>query len=202
MQFFLLSSLLLLVSACSPVKKQITNQYQLTQFSAKRFAKAPTRATILVSVPLATSGYQTEEMLYIKQPYELSPFAHNAWVAQPASMLFPLIFQSLQYSNYFKAVSSTPYAEETDYRIDTQLIELHQNFLKNPSVLQMTVKVVLSDLKRNRVLGSRIFHQDIRCRQNNPRAGVEATNQAARLLTAKITAFAIQLISRTSYLQK
>lgn len=196
-QFFLLSLTIVLFTACSPVKKQITNQYKLTEFSSKRYRKAPTNTSILVSMPSATSGYQTEQMLYTKKPYELSPFAHNAWFAQPANMLFPLIFQSLQHSNYFKAVASSPYSEKTHYRLDTQLIEFQQNFLKKPSVIQMSVKIVLSDVNANKVLGSRIFRQELRCQQNSPLGGVEASNQTVRQLTAKITEYVISLISKT-----
>ena len=199
-QFLLipLTLLCLLTVACSPVKNQINNQYKLSEFSTKRYSKQPSQYSILVSTPQAVSGYQTEQMLYVKKPYELSPFAHNAWVDPPASMLLPLLFQSLQHSNYFKAVSSTPYAEETNYRLDTQLIELQQSFLKRPSVVQISIKVVLSDLKHNKIVGSHIFRRQIPCSQDNPFAGVIATNNGVKLLTADITDYVIKLIQKTA----
>ena len=184
--------------ACSPVNNPILNQYKISEFSTKRYSGKPSRHSILVAAPQAVSGYQTAQMLYVEKPYELSPFARNAWIDPPANMLFPLLFQSLQHSNYFKAVASTPYAEETNYRLDTQLIELQQNFLKHPSIVQISIKVVLSDLKRNKVAGSHIFRRQIPCSRDNPFAGVVATNRGVKQLTADITEYVITLIQKTA----
>lgn len=179
------------LAACGAVKTPISNHYQLTQYSKKAYKAQPRKRSILVTLPDAMAGYDTEQMLYVKKPYELSVFANNAWSSPPAEMLYPLIVESLQSSGYFYAVASSVYAQMTDYRVDTQLIRLQQNFMAKPSVLEMAVKVVVAKVEDNQVLGSRLFKVAIKTPQDSPLGGVVAANQATEQITGQITAFVI-----------
>lgn len=187
---------ILTLMSCSPVKVPVTNEYQLTAYSTKQFVKKPGSITIQVTVPEAVAGYQTEEMLYMKKPFKLEPFVKNAWASPPADMLFPLLVQSLQRSGYFYAVTSSAYSEEADYRLDTQLLSLKQNFIKKPSVLEFSAKIVLTHIDDNQIMASRIISLQIPCSQDTPYGGVIAANQAAFQFTATVTDFVISHIKR------
>lgn len=180
--------------ACSPVKLPEANQYQLSSYSAKILAAQPSRNTLLVTIPEAVAAYQTAEMLYIKKPYQLEAFAKNAWVEPPANMFYPLLVQSLQRSGYFAAVSSSPYTQGSDYRLDTQVLHLEHNFLKKPSVLAFSIKVAVTRVGDNKVIASRIFSEAIPCTADTPYAGVIAANKASQLLTEAVTRFAVTRI--------
>lgn len=175
--------------SCSPVKTIVTNQYKLDTWSNRRLAAHTSGRSILVTHPEAATGYQTDQMLYVKKHFEVSSFAHNAWVGPPGDMLLPLIIQSLQNSGYFSAVSSSPNNEETDYRLDTQLIELQQVFIKHPSEINLSVKAVLINVHNERIVASRIFRLCVPCPADNPYGGVVAANQATKQLTAGLTDF-------------
>ncbi|WP_028388922.1 ABC-type transport auxiliary lipoprotein family protein [Legionella fairfieldensis] len=190
-RLFVLLIIQCMLSACSPIKTPVSNQYKLTAFSSELSSTPLKKRSILVTTPEAVAGYQTEQMVYIKKPFELNAFANNAWINPPADMLFPLIVQSLQRSGRFYAVASSPHAESTDYRIDAQLIELQQNFLNKPSVVDLIVKVVLTHVSDNRVIASRIISQHIRCPFDTPYGGVIAANQATKRFTAELTHFVI-----------
>ncbi len=190
----LLGLLVVLMTACTAVKPSVTNQYTLNAFSSQTFNKPSSARSILVSKPEAMAGYETEQMLYMKKPYELSVFAHNAWIDPPADMLFPLIVQSLQSSHYFFAVASTLSSESADYRLDTQLIELQQNFLYKPSVLEFSAKVVLTNVSTNQIIASRVIKQRVPCTKNTPYGGVIAANQATQRFTQELTRFVIDHI--------
>lgn len=193
---FLLIISLGALSSCSPVKIPITNQYQLSSFSTKKLASRPSKATLLVTTPDAVAGYQTEAMLYINRPYQLATFAKNAWVDSPANMLYPLLIQSIQRANYFSAVSSSPYTQGADYRLDTQIVNLDQNFLKKPSVLEFSVKVVLTRTSDNKIIASNVISHNVPCPQNSPYGGVIAANKASLLITESVTRFVISQIKR------
>lgn len=181
----------LLLSACSPVKLPQTTEYRLFAFGSDVSKAARAASSILVSQPDAVAGYQTSQMLYVNKPYTLSAFAHNAWVSPPADMLFPLIVQSLQKSGQFYAVASTPYAPAADYRLDTQLLRLEQNFLQKPSVVELSVKVVLTRTSDNKVLASRILSIHEPAHAATPFGGAEAANRATTALTTQITRFVL-----------
>ena len=135
-------------------------------------------------------------MLYVKKPFQLEPFAKNAWISPPADMLFPLLIETLQGTGYFYAVTSSPYSEEADYRLDTQLLNLEQNFLKKPSVIQFSAKVVLSRVDSKEIIASRIINKHISCSQDTPYGGVVAANQASYQFTAEVADFVISHIKQ------
>ena len=186
-----------LMVSCSAIKTPVTNQYTLSAYSHQSFKRHASRVSIVVNKPEAVAGFDTEQMLYMTKPYKLAVFAHNAWIDPPADMLFPLIVQSLQNSGYFFAVASTPSAEAADYRLDTQLIELKQNFLFKPSVLEFAAKVVLTKVSNNEIIASRIIKHQISCPANTPYGGVIAANRAAQQFTAETTHFVISHIHVT-----
>lgn len=186
---FLVGLSAVVLSACSPVKISVKNQYQLSAYSTKQLAKKPMPITLLVTTPDAAAGYQTEQMLYVKKPYALEPFVKNAWVNPPADMLYPLILQSLQRTNLFEAVTSNAYTLGATYRLDTQLLSLQQNFLKKPSVLEFSAKVVLTHVSDNNVLASKIINLQISCPSDTPYGGVIAANKATQQFTAALAHF-------------
>ena len=189
-----LLSICWLLTACSPIQNAVSDQYKLETYSSKKVAGKHTRLSILISQPDAIAGYQTEQMLYIDKPFELSNFAHNAWISSPANMLYPRITQSLQHTHYFYAVASGPDADKTDYRLDTQLIELQQNFLTKPSVVELVANVVLTHIADNRIVSSRIISERITCPTDTPYGGVIAANRATFAFTAKLSDFVINQV--------
>ena len=194
----LLLCALISLMACSPIKVPESNLYKLDAFSSRNLMKNKTKTSILVSQPEAMAGNQTEQMRYINKAYELSSFAHNAWISSPANMLYPLIVQSLQKSGYFFAVASGPYVDKADYRLDTQVIALQQDFLVKPSVMELVVKLMVTHIDDNRVVASSIIRERIPCPMDTPYGGVIAANKAAQAFTAKMSLFVIQSIKKES----
>lgn len=191
--------LLCLLTACAPVQPTITNQYKIIAFSAKQDATGPSTQSILISQPDAIAGYQTEQMLYTDKPFQLSSFAHSGWISSPANMLTPLIVQSLQHSHYFSAVAAGPNADKTDYRLDTQLIALQQNFLTKPSTFELSVQIVLTRVGDGHVVASRTFKEHIPCPTDTPYGGVIAANKAAQVFTAALTKYVIKQVSTDNH---
>ncbi len=152
MRKILLVSLLSLLATSCAIKAPVSNKYRLTQFSAEKLASTRTQHTLLITSPEAVEGYQSEQMIYSTKPFVLNSFTKNGWVSTPAGMLYPLLIQSLQQSGYFKAIASSAYADKTDYRLDTQLLEIQQNFTIKPSVLQVKIKAVVTRVSHNRMI--------------------------------------------------
>jgi cholesterol transport system auxiliary component len=173
------------------VKVPVTHVYQLTAFAAQKKALHPHKTTLLLTAPEAVAGFETEQMLYMKKPYQIAPFAKNAWVSPPADMLFALLTQSIQSTGYFHAVVTSPYNLGADYRLDTQLLMLKQNFLKKPSVLEFAAKSVLTRIKDNQVLASQVVHIDVPAVNDTPYGGVIAANEAVRQFTARTARFVL-----------
>lgn len=193
LKFFIGCTIGLVCSACTPIKTPVTNQYKLEAFSQKTNHRT-LQQSILISQPEAIAGYQTEQMLYIQKPYQLSAFSENAWISPPANMLYPLLIQSFQNSHAFSAVASSPYADKIDYRLDTQILAMEQNFLVKPSVFTLSLKAVITRVSNNQVLASRIISARVPCPMDSPYGGVIAANKATVIITQKIQDFVIHNI--------
>lgn len=191
---YLLIIMMLSLVACTPIKPDVTNQYKLAAYSDEKITSQKTDMTILVSQTHAIGGYETEQMLYVDKPYQLSSFVKNSWVSPPASMLTPLIVQSLQQSNYFFAVTSGPDSDKTDYKIDTQIIDFQQNFLTKPSQIELRIQASISHTDDSRLIASRAFVIHTPCSSNNPYGGVVAANNAVKTFTQELTKYVIYQI--------
>ena len=191
--------LLCLISGCMPIQSPINNQYTLNAYSkATRPNPVFLNRTLLLSPPEAMAGYQTEQMIYVSKLYERNAFAQSAWVSSPSNMIYPLLIQSFQESNAFNAIASSGYNDKVDYRLDTQLLTLQQNFLVKPSVLEFAVKVVLTRVDDNTVLASKLVRERIVCPSDTPYGGVVAANQATAAFTEDIRRFTIKKIQQDS----
>jgi cholesterol transport system auxiliary component len=154
----LLSTVFLLCN-CTSVGQSITHRYALSAYSCLK-TYLHHQGSLFISPTEAVDGYQTDAMLYQNQPYEIRPFAHHAWQSNPSGMIYPLIYQSLQESHVFNAIVTGPYAWQTDYRLDTQLIQLVQNFQIKPSRIMLTMKASLTRVSDNHVMASKIWHKN------------------------------------------
>ncbi len=108
---------------------------------------------LLVAVPGAAAGYDSNRMVYVRQPQTLEAFTQSAWVDTPARMLVPLLVQALQRSGGYKAVLLAPSAAKAGLRLDTEIVRLQQNFLQAPSSVRFSLQATLSDNLTHEVLG-------------------------------------------------
>ena len=188
--FLILVFMTFFLNGCGAIKLPVTQQFQLTQFSHKVYRKhSDSQSSLFVSPPEALRGYDSVKMNYSTIPFEVKSFAHHAWLGSPASMIHPLLTQSFQNSGYFRAVSSGIYSDKTDYRLDTQLLMLQQNFMTHPSQLFLVMKLVFNDVKQTRVVASKIFQYRIPCPTDTPYGGVLAANEAVKRFTADAVQF-------------
>lgn len=193
-RFFLL--LLTFLTACTPIQTPPSHQYQLTAFSTAQHRMKPQLPSLFIAMPDATAGYQSEQMLYLQTPYELNAFAHHTWTSTPAMMLYPLLLQSLQHSHAFFAVTGGVNVDKTDYRLETQLLALQQNFICKPSRLEWKIQVVLTHVDDQRVVASRLFEGATPCSSDTPYGGARAANEAMLQFTQALTRFTIQAVRR------
>ncbi len=186
----------LLLTACaltSPVKLPRVSAYTITNMKlASTPLRSKTHSTLLVSLPIASPGYQSSSMIYINVPYKLKSFANNRWIAPPAEMLAPLLAQELRSKGYFRAVVMPPFSGIANYRLSTRLLILRQEFFRPTSVVRIVMRASLVNNATNRVMASRRFQVIVSAPENNPYSGVLATNKAAGILSKRIGRFVIQ----------
>lgn len=183
------------LSACGilkPANIPEENVYNIsTGKTAKSYKQAKTQSTLLVFPPVASPGYQTNHMIYVKTPYQLQHYANNRWIAPPAKMMLNKIEQSLSQKNYFKAVVTAPFPGKTNYQLQLQLVNFEQSFIQPMSMSKIVIHATLVNTSNGKIIASKSFKSVKPAPQNNAYSGVMAMNQAAREIANNITDFAI-----------
>ena len=152
-------------------------------------ATPATAATLVVSPPRAAAGFDSQRIIYLREPYKLEYFANSEWVDPPARMLGPLVVKAIEGSGAFRAVIQTPGAATGDMRLDTQIIRLQHEFDTRPSHVRFTLRAYLVDDKTRRVLAWREFDADVPAASDDAYGGVVAVNKAVQTLLAELAAF-------------
>ena len=68
-------------------------------------ASAP---TLIISPTHAAAGFDSQRIIYMRQPHKPEYYAYSEWVDTPARMLAPLIVEAIEHSRAFRAVIKTP----------------------------------------------------------------------------------------------
>lgn len=183
---------LLLISGCSPVKLPNPTTYQLVPtMPVATPTNKPVAQTLLITMPQNAAGYDTEKMAYVQHPYQLGYFTQNQWVDDPASMLQPLMVEALQDTHHFTAVTGSPFSGSTDWRLDTTVLLLQQNFLTQPSQVELVVDARLVQSSTQRIVAGKRFDITVPTTSNTPYGGVQAANQATTLFLQQLTQFVV-----------
>lgn len=142
-----------------------------------------------VSLPLAEPGFETARMVYLKRPYELEHYALNQWADQPARMFASLMVQALGRTGSWRAVVPAPGSIRGDFRLDSYGFSLQQEFLQNPSLVRVTVRAQLIEMKESRVVGTRAFEAVEKAQSDDAYGGVVAANRAIAVLLEEIASW-------------
>jgi len=141
---------------------------------------------LLVSPLQAEPGFETPRMVYVKRPYELEYYAVNQWADTPARMIASLMVQALERTGTWRAVIPLPGSLRGDYRLDSHGFALQQEFLHQPSLVRVTVRAQLVDVKESRVVGTRTFEAVENAPSEDAYGGVLAANRATATLLDRL----------------
>ena len=188
----------LLMSACaalqpeptpgSPILYSLDNALNLA--SAATRAMPPTAApTLLISTPRAAAGFDSPRIIYVREPHKLEYFAHSEWIDTPARMLSPLIVAAVENSGAFRAVVHAPSSASGDLRLDTDILQLQQEFESGASRVRFVLRAYLVEDASRRVIASREFEALATAPSADPYGGVVAANQAVRTVLENVAAF-------------
>ena len=147
------------------------------------------KLTLIVNPPRAAAGFDSQRIIYVREPHKLEYFANSEWVDPPALMLGPLVVAAVQNSGAFSAVVLTPGAAVGDWRLDTEIIRLQHEFQTQPSRVRFTLRAYLVDSKTRRVLAWREFDEYVPAESENPYGGVLAANKVVQTVLDKLSVF-------------
>ena len=191
--------LLTLVGGCSALRPvQIPQPSLYSLDNARIETRVPKRApatlsttapTLIVNPPHAASGFDSQHIIYVREPHKLEYYAHNEWVDTPARMIAPLIVAAVENSGAFRAVVLTPSAATGDRRLDTEIIRLQHDLGSQPSRVRFTMRAYIVDNTTRQVLAWREFDETVAAQGEHPYGGVVAANRAVQAVLEQLAKF-------------
>ena len=148
--------------------------------------------TLVISPVRAASGFDSQRIIYLREPHKLEYFAHNEWIDAPARMLGPLMVAAIEQTGGFRAVVMSPGSAAGDLRLDTEIIRLQQDFQTTPSQVRFTLRAYLVEEKTRKVVAWRAFDSQVTASSDDPRAGVVAANRAVQSVLGELSQFLLQ----------
>ena len=188
------------LSACSVLQPKSSTPPSYYALEVARPGDAPSapRAplsnapTLIISPVRAASGFDSQRIIYVREPHKLEYFSHSEWIDAPARMLGPLMVAAIEQTGAFRAVVMTPGSAGGDLRLDTEIVRLQQDFQTKPSTVQFTLRVYLVDEKTRKVVAWRAFDNQTTASSDDPRAGVVAANRAVQSVLEELSKFLVQ----------
>ncbi|MBT9614413.1 MAG: membrane integrity-associated transporter subunit PqiC [Burkholderiales bacterium] len=179
---------LALLAACvGPQGKQSeTATYFLGSALPAKSVTAKSAVTVLVTPMRARPGFDTPRMAYVREANRIEYYAYHRWVEAPARMLTPLIAQALESSGAFGAVVQSPASVRANFRLDTELVSLIQDFTQQPSRAQLIVRAQLLDAGSGAVMATRTFEGHIDSTAEAAQGGAAAANRATAEILSKL----------------
>jgi len=185
-------SLLRPTTTPAPTVYSLDNAPSATPLPALAAVSAQTTAatlTLIINPPQAAAGFDSQRIIYVREPHKLDYFAHSQWVDPPARMLGPLLLAAIERSGAFRAVVLTPGAAAGDLRLDTEIIRLQHEFQTQPSRVRFTLRATLVENKTRHVLAGREFEAVAPASSDDPYGGVVAANQAVQTVLENLAQF-------------
>jgi len=187
------AAVLWLASGCAlltPPEPVAIDQYVLEYEST---GKSPLQdaPVLVVTIPRAHGGYDTPRMAYMQQAYGLRYYTLSRWADTPARMLAPLLAEAVQETGRFQAVYAVPGSIAADLRLDTELVQLHQDFTRQPSAVHLAMRAQLVDVRKGRVIATRQFDVVESADTDDAYGGVLAANRAVGQLLSGLAQFCV-----------
>ncbi|MBY6189253.1 membrane integrity-associated transporter subunit PqiC [Microbulbifer agarilyticus] len=154
-------------------------------------------ATLLVLPPAINPIYDTIRMAYQAQPHQVDYFSKHEWGATPAQMLQPLLAQTFERTQQFRAVATPPYFGPYSYGLRTEILEFVQDFTSGPARFHLALRVQLVDGRSNRIIASRLIALQEPLIEQTPTAGVVAANKATASALEQTAYFIFEQIAQS-----
>jgi cholesterol transport system auxiliary component len=185
----------LLLTGCSlfqPPHEESQHIYVLDAQAPESADPIKRDLVLAVSMPRARPGFDTSQMVYVRQSHELDYFAVNRWADTPARMLAPLLLQTLEQTGTFRAVVPALGTVPADIRLDTELVRLQQDFESTPSRIEIGLRAQLINVSNKRVIAVKQFNETENAPSDDAYGGVIAANKALQRMLGQVAGFCVK----------
>lgn len=192
-----LVALVATIASCAPFSpaELETEKWVLSKTPLQVPEEQTRAATLLIFAPQARPIYDTTRMVYSARPYQIAYFSKAEWAERPSRMIQPLLVQTLRKTRYFTEVLAPPYAGRYTHALQSEILELRQDFTSSPATLNLVMRFRLSAETLDQVLATREISVREPMLERTSQAGVVAANNATAKVLQELARFVIEAMN-------
>ena len=155
----------------------------------------PVRAgapTLLVLDTATGSFYDTEQLIFSNGPGTRGQYQFARWTERPGKRFAELMRVRLDRQGAWHVSAAGGYVRG-DMLLDTELIEFYHDAVSQPGQVRLVLRAELVDLKQRRLLGRRVFEQQVALATYDAAGAAQASSQAVSQALDELTAWLASL---------
>lgn len=133
--------------------------------------------TLLVLDTTTTSFYDTDQLVFSRNPGTRSQYQFARWTERPGKRFADLMRARLDQQSAWKVSVAGGYVRG-DVLLDTELVEFYHDASSEPGQVRLELRAELVDLKQRSLLGRRTFEQKVPLASFDASGAAQASNQA------------------------
>jgi cholesterol transport system auxiliary component len=138
----------------------------------------PTDAPTLLVLDTTTSGfYDTDQLIFSRSPGTRGQYQFARWTERPGKRFAELMRARLDHQGIWLVTAGGDYVRG-DLLLDSKLVELYHDASSEPGQIRLVLHAELIDLKRHKLLGRKVFEQQVPLATFNAAGAAQAANVA------------------------
>jgi len=152
----------------------------------------PTTVTTLRVLDTTTgSFYDTERLVFSRSADTRGHYQFARWTERPGKRFADLLRTRLDHQGIWN-VSAGDGHVGADWLLDTELIEFYHDAASNPGQLRLVLRADLVDTRQRKLLGRRVFEQQVALASYDAAGAAQASSQAVSHVLDDLTAWLTQ----------
>jgi cholesterol transport system auxiliary component len=154
---------------------------------------APPRAdarTLMVLDTTAGSFYDTDQLIYSRNGNTRAQYQFARWTERPGKRFTSLMRSRLERLGGWN-VSLAGGHVRRDMLLETKLVEFYHDAASEPGQMRLVLRAELVDLKQRKLLGRRVFEQQVPLASYDAAGAAEASNKAVGRVLDDLTAWLV-----------
>jgi cholesterol transport system auxiliary component len=138
---------------------------------------APAAPTLLVLDTTTGGFYDTDQLIFSSSPGTRGQYQFARWTERPGKRFADLMRGRLDRQGIWHVSAAGGYVQG-DELLDTELIEFYHDAVSEPGQVRLVLRAELVDLKRRKLLGRKVFEQEVPLATFDAAGAAQASNVA------------------------
>jgi len=144
--------------------------------------------TLLVLDTATGSFYDTDQLIFSRRAGTRGQYQLARWTERPGKRFSDLMRARLDRQGVWHVSAAGGYVRG-DVLLDTELVEFYHDAASQPGTVRLVLRAELVDLKQRKLLGRRVFEQQVALATYDAAGAAQASSQAVSRALDELTAW-------------